>query len=252
MSDDPLAPFLGLWVRDAPPPAVLTALGDAGGLDLFARWRVGDETHQVAFSAIPDGVPRPMAGQQGLTLRAALEGGALVTEVAAGAGRLLRTRRIPEGEGLRVEQENAGPDGWVQTSERYRRGRVKQVLLYRRDLKMRKGKIAAQCAHASMAVFFRRRVGPPSELRVPLDGPMAVWTAGGFAKVVLSVEGEAELDAALEAARARGLPTALIRDSGRTEFHGVPTVTALGIGPAAVAEIDPITGPAGLVATKLA
>ena len=51
-------------------------------------------------------------------------------------------------------------------------GPVKQVLLYRRDLKMRKGKIAAQCAHASLAVFLRRGAVAQGHLVVPLDVAM--------------------------------------------------------------------------------
>ena len=51
-------------------------------------------------------------------------------------------------------------------------------------------------------------------------------------------------------ARDAGLPTALIRDAGHTEFGGVPTLTACAIGPARVEDIDPITGPEGAVATK--
>ena len=49
-----------------------------------------------------------------------------------------------------------------------------------------------------------------------------------------------------------GLPTALITDGGRTEFHGVPTHTTVAIGPARADQIDQITGPDGAVVTKLA
>ena len=45
-----------------------------------------------------------------------------------------------------------------------------------------------------------------------------------------------------EKAAAAGLPYALITDAGHTEFHGVPTRTALGIGPAYPEDIDPVTG----------
>lgn len=44
----------------------------------------------------------------------------------------------------------------------------------------------------------------------------------------------------------------MIRDAGKTEFKGVPTRTAVAIGPAPVEAIDLITGPEGQVATKLA
>ncbi len=146
----------------------------------------------------------------------------------------------------------------------------KQVLLYRRDLKMRKGKIAAQCAHASLAVFLRRQVralavpvaddgtvatqplDPATTMVVQLDDAMAAWVARGSAKIVLSVDDEDALRRAHQLALDAGLPTALIRDAGHTEFGGVPTLTACAIGPARLADIDRITGPDGAVATKLA
>ncbi|MBX2797900.1 MAG: aminoacyl-tRNA hydrolase [Myxococcales bacterium] len=143
---------------------------------------------------------------------------------------------------------------------------TKQVLLYRRDLKMRKGKIAAQCAHASLAVFLRRRLpaeglrieagGVPLEpadtVVVPLTEAMADWVSGRFTKVVLSVDDEESLLEAHRLAQEAGIPTALIRDAGKTEFHGVPTYTTCAIGPAQAEAIDAITGREGAVATRLA
>ena len=131
-------------------------------------------------------------------------------------------------------------------------GPIKQVLLYRRDLKMRKGKIAAQCAHASLAVFLRRGAVTQGHLVVPIDAYMTKWIERGSAKVVLSVEDEEALLNAHALANAAGLPNALIRDAGKTEFKGVPTRTALAIGPAPVEAIDAITDKEGRVATKLA
>lgn len=146
----------------------------------------------------------------------------------------------------------------------------KQVLLYRRDLNMRKGKIAAQCAHASLSVFLQRqvpavavpvapdgRVGtaaldPARTLVLSLDEVMVAWALRGQAKIVLSVDDEAALVEAHRLALQAGLPTALIRDAGHTEFAGVPTLTACAIGPAPLAEIDRITGPEGAIRTKLA
>jgi len=142
---------------------------------------------------------------------------------------------------------------------------VKQVLLYRRDLKMRKGKVAAQCAHASLAVFLRRRVpservelrvdGAPYDddaLVVPLDPAMARWVTSRFTKIVLSVEDETALLEAFRLATEAGIACALVRDAGHTEFHGVPTYTTCALGPAPVDIIDAISGPEGAVATKLA
>lgn len=145
---------------------------------------------------------------------------------------------------------------------------VKQVLLYRRDLKMRKGKIAAQCAHASLAVFLRRRLhpeglaalvegeptplDPTTHLLIPMDAAMTTWTTRRFTKIVLSVEDEDALLEAHRLAEEAGIPCALIRDAGKTEFGGVPTYTTVALGPAESSAIDAISGPNGAVATKLA
>jgi PTH2 family peptidyl-tRNA hydrolase len=53
---------------------------------------------------------------------------------------------------------------------------------------------------------------------------------------------EAELLALHEQAKQSGLSFALIRDSGLTEFNGVPTFTALAVGPGEDGEVDKITG----------
>lgn len=173
--------------------------------------------------------------------------------------------QVHEADGLLSHQDAAAtytltPDGLVQREEvdgqtveqLWRPSSTKQVICYRRDLKMRKGKIAAQCAHGSMAVFFRRDPDRQGQLVVPLDGPMEHWTRGSFAKIVLSVETEEDLLQVHAEARSSGLPTALITDAGRTEFKGVPTRTVVAVGPAALGEIDRITGPGGLVPCKLA
>lgn len=43
-------------------------------------------------------------------------------------------------------------------------------------------------------------------------------------------------------AKAAGCLTYLVTDSGKTEFDGVPTHTAIAIGPNQVEQIDAITG----------
>ena len=132
---------------------------------------------------------------------------------------------------------------------------IKQIIVYRRDLKMRKGKIAAQAAHASMAVFFHRATVSEHDINtihITMTPEMGEWFRTAFTKIVLSVEDEESLLQAYAAAQKRGLPCALITDSGRTEFHGKPTHTAVAIGPAMAEDIDVITGKDGLVTTKLA
>lgn len=123
----------------------------------------------------------------------------------------------------------------------------KQVIVIRKELGMRKGKIAAQAAHASMAVFLRapeavfRDVNGQKELVIALDEPSHAWLTGRFRKICLSVNSEAELVELYRKASEAGLRCALIRDSGLTEFKGVPTLTALAIGPHSNEEINPLT-----------
>lgn len=141
---------------------------------------------------------------------------------------------------------------------------IKQVILFRKDLHMRAGKICAQTAHASLKVFFDRQSQAwwarllrripflGRVLIIPLTDDMAQWVDGKFAKIVLSVSCEGDLIAAYRLAEEAGLPCSLIQDMGATEFHGVPTYTTVAIGPARAELIDPITGPSGAVKTTLA
>ena len=122
---------------------------------------------------------------------------------------------------------------------------VKQVIVIRRDLKMRRGKEIAQGAHASGAWLMHAvaaSVGDDGNASVSLDAVARVWVTGSWRKVTLQVRSEEELVELHEAATAAGLRSHLVRDSGRTEFGGVPTLTALAIGPDLADRIDEVTG----------
>jgi PTH2 family peptidyl-tRNA hydrolase len=120
---------------------------------------------------------------------------------------------------------------------------AKQVIVMRKDLGMRKGKMIAQGAHASLKVLTdRRREVDDETFAIALTPAMAAWLTGRFTKVCVSVDSEAALDAVVERARAASIPVALIVDAGKTEFHGVPTKTCCAVGPAWTDEVDAITG----------
>lgn len=129
--------------------------------------------------------------------------------------------------------------------------KVKQVILIRRDLNMRRGKEIAQGAHASMCFLVERvrahlsSVADPikeSETRVSFSAEEKEWMMLGMAKICLQVHSEEELVRFHQEAIAAGITSHLIRDSGRTEFHGQPTLTACAIGPFEAEMIDRITG----------
>ena len=118
----------------------------------------------------------------------------------------------------------------------------KQVIVIRKDLNMRKGKMVAQGAHASMAAILELARREGNNLVIPLDARIEPWLTGRFTKICVSVNSEAELLAIHEKAAAKGLVTSLILDAGLTEFGGVPTHTAVAVGPDVAATVDLITG----------
>jgi PTH2 family peptidyl-tRNA hydrolase len=123
---------------------------------------------------------------------------------------------------------------------------VKQVIVIRRDLRMRRGKEIAQGAHASMA-WLRQRVLPGTTVsgtadQVELSEVERTWLERSNRKVTVKVSSEEDLIAVYEQALQAGLVAHLITDGGLTEFGGVPTRTAVGIGPDYDDRIDPVTG----------
>jgi PTH2 family peptidyl-tRNA hydrolase len=118
----------------------------------------------------------------------------------------------------------------------------KQVIVLRKDLNMRKGKMVAQGAHASMAAILKLARREGDDLIIPLDARIEPWLTGRFTKICVSVNSAAELLAIHEKAAASGLVTSLILDAGVTEFGGVPTHTAVAVGPDTAANVDLITG----------
>lgn len=106
----------------------------------------------------------------------------------------------------------------------------KQVIVVRSDLKMDKGKMSAQCCHASVE----------STLKSGKEN-ICVWKDSHMKKVILKVKGLPELLKYKKLAEQAGLKTALITDAGRTVFNK-PTITCLAIGPDEEKKIDAVTG----------
>ncbi len=126
-------------------------------------------------------------------------------------------------------------------------GRVKQVILIRRDLKMRRGKEIAQGSHAAMDFIVKRILASlaahsTKQVELSLSEDEIKWLTEGMAKVCLQINSEEELLKYHQKALDAGLPSHLILDSGRTEFGGQPTLTACAIGPAKTDLLDAVTG----------
>ncbi|KAK4548005.1 hypothetical protein LTR36_010725 [Oleoguttula mirabilis] len=110
----------------------------------------------------------------------------------------------------------------------------KLVLVVRTDLGMGKGKIAAQCSHATLACYKTLVRADPSH---PI---LRRWEALGQAKVALKVDSEDDMLMLQAQAVSLGLCAQVIHDAGRTQIAS-GSATVLGIGPAPRSKIDEVT-----------
>lgn len=122
----------------------------------------------------------------------------------------------------------------------------KQIIVIRKDLKMRRGKEISQGAHASLKALldYGYKVPAEDELVINYKNNLALkdWLEGIFTKITCVVETEEELLKIYNAAKEKNLLCSLITDAGLTEFNNIPTITCCAIGPAWSDELDEITG----------
>ena len=126
---------------------------------------------------------------------------------------------------------------------------AKQVIVVRKDLNMRKGKIAAQVAHASLGAILKIMDSKYDEngncerkLKINKNSALDNWINGVFTKICVYVNSEEELLALYDKVKDTDIIHCLVRDNGLTEFHNVPTYTCLAIGADDNDKIDEITG----------
>lgn len=120
---------------------------------------------------------------------------------------------------------------------------VKMVIVARRDLNMRKGKLAAQCAHAAMGFLLANDdASVLNKLEVLLSPEEQFWFASGTRKIVVGCDSEEELNMLLLKAKIADIEAYKVTDAGFTEFHGEPTVTCAAFGPCDSEELNKLTG----------
>ena len=128
---------------------------------------------------------------------------------------------------------------------------VKQVIVMRKDLNMRKGKIAAQAGHACVTSIFKAInntedfswwIDDNGNVKSSDKNYLAEWLNSSYRKICVYVNSEEELLDIAKRADEKKLTYALIQDSGFTEFHGVATYTCIGFEPLPDEVINEITG----------
>ena len=106
---------------------------------------------------------------------------------------------------------------------------MKQVMVVRNDLKMGKGKIAAQCCHGSLGAYKKTN---PEKIRK--------WENEAYAKVVCKVNSLEELLELKKQAIINKVSYYLVVDAGRTQVP-TSTTTVLALGPDEDEILDKIT-----------
>lgn len=111
--------------------------------------------------------------------------------------------------------------------------RYKMVIVTRKDLKISKGKLAAQVAHAAVdCVLFTKKHNPEWFKK---------WQREGGKKAIVKVENEEEFYQLKEKAKTLDIASKIVEDAGHTEIPP-GTKTVLGLGPAPSNLIDKLTG----------
>lgn len=111
---------------------------------------------------------------------------------------------------------------------------TKLVMLVNTDLKMKKGKIAAQCAHSAVGIYKKLLKENKKQL-------IDEWQKNGEAKIALKVNNLEQLLIIHDAGVREGLLTYIVVDAGRTQIEK-GSITVCAIGPAPDEVIDKITG----------
>jgi PTH2 family peptidyl-tRNA hydrolase len=109
--------------------------------------------------------------------------------------------------------------------------KMKQVIIIRKDLKMRRGKEIAQGCHAAIDAYLQTS-----------KEDIEKWNLGGHRKICVGVNSLKDLEECYESAKNKNIPCSFIVDNGLTEFGGEKTPTAVAIGPAQDEIVDQISG----------
>nr|ADD37956.1 Peptidyl-tRNA hydrolase 2, mitochondrial [Lepeophtheirus salmonis] len=143
-------------------------------------------------------------------------------------------RRLRNASSNSFSDDKMGSDREL-TAEARKKG-CKMVLVVRNDLKMSKGKVAAQCSHATLDAYKRGKKGGARAKQV-----IRLWETYGQKKVTLKGDSEEQLLELQKMATFKGVTNAIIKDAGRTEVEP-GTLTVLAVGPDLESKVDEITG----------
>jgi PTH2 family peptidyl-tRNA hydrolase len=116
-------------------------------------------------------------------------------------------------------------------------GETRMALVIRTDLGMKRGKAAAQCAHAALGCYKLMLEDDLASQNLPL---LRRWEKSGQAKITLQVRSKEDLDLLFAKAISLNVNSYIVHDAGRTQVEA-GSATVLGLGPAPKLVLDQIT-----------
>lgn len=119
---------------------------------------------------------------------------------------------------------------------------IKQVIVVRKDLNLRKTELASQVATASMGFLLENNESERNdEISVKLSNEEATWINGSFEKIIVGVDSEADLKDLMFKAEMEGIGVypVLGRISGKFDDT---TITCAALGPDDSRLIGHVTG----------
>jgi peptidyl-tRNA hydrolase, PTH2 family len=178
------------------------------GFDIPRKLQLGNHRTPSRLKAIMDKIPDDWRSREGIGLLAGLVIGVLcrglINKISSRTGR----GRVPaSADDLSSDEElddSRGPSAG---------GESKLVFCVRSDLKMQKGKIAAQVGHATLGAYKKARRNDAAALRR--------WEHNAQPKIALQIGSNAEAKQLEASARKRGLVTYTVHDAGRTQVAAV-------------------------------
>ena len=143
----------------------------------------------------------------------------------------LTIEELPDGYGVPMIDGPKAPDPTADAGKDNEE--IKLVLVVNDELGMSAGKIAAQCSHATLAVY--QSLGPNHR------AVLKRWESEGQKKIALKCRTTGELRKLAEASKARGIPYYAVEDAGRTQV-AAGSCTVIAIGPAPESAVNTVTG----------
>lgn len=114
---------------------------------------------------------------------------------------------------------------------------VKQVIVVRRDLSMKRGKLSTQIAHAAMKFLIdNNEAERGDEMRVKLSQDEALWLSGSMDPYIATVDSEAALQNLIFKAQLHDIEVYPVVDTS----DGSSILTCAAFGPCDESDIDKI------------